>query len=172
MLPSSLRQQLDYREDSLTATINQLVGRDFAFGVRYRVTDVKLREATRGIIPHLPAGPARDRDLTMSSILHEVTLTAAYNHPSGFFARGEALWYNQENDSFPADPANHGRDPRPGDDFWQFNAITGWRFRQNTCEVSCGVLNLSGQDYRLEPLNSYFELPRDRTFFVRCKFSF
>ena len=52
------------------------------------------------------------------------------------------------------------------------NATAGWRFRRNTCELSAGVLNITGADYQLEPLTSYNELPRDRTFFVRCKLTF
>ena len=40
------------------------------------------------------------------------------------------------------------------------------------CEVSCGVLNLTNRDYHLSPLNPYDELPRERTFIVRCKLSF
>ena len=172
ILPSSLRQQLDYREDSLTATVNQLIGDTFAIGVRYRVSDVKLRQTTRDVVPSPVRGPAGDLDTTRSSILHELGITAVYNHPSGFFAKGEALWFNQENDGFAVNPLQPSRDPRPGDDFWQFNAVAGWRFRRNTCELGAGVLNITGTDYQLEPLTSYNELPRDRTFFVRCKLTF
>jgi hypothetical protein len=59
-----------------------------------------------------------------------------------------------------------------GDDFWQLNAQVGYRFYRNQCELSCGVLNIADQDYRLNPLNPYVELPRDRTFVVRCKLNF
>jgi hypothetical protein len=34
------------------------------------------------------------------------------------------------------------------------------------------VLNLTDQDYRLEPLNLYTELPRQRTFTVNFQFTF
>ncbi len=172
ILPSSLRQQLDYREDSLTATVNQLIGNSFAVGIRYRVSDVKLRQTTREVVPSPVRGAAGDSDTTRSSILHELGITAVYNLPSGFFARGEALWFNQENDGFAVNPLQPSRDPRPGDSFWQLNATAGWRFRRNTCELSAGVLNITGSDYQLEPLTSYNELPRDRTFFVRCKLTF
>lgn len=52
------------------------------------------------------------------------------------------------------------------------NAFAGYRFHRNQCEVSCGVLNLADSNYRLEPLNYYLELPRERTFFVRVKLTF
>lgn len=166
VLPSSLQQQLDYREESLTATVNQLIGDSFAIGARYRVSDVSLHQSTRGVVR------GGNLETRRSSILHELALNAVYNHPSGFFARGEALWFNQENDGFAVNPARPNNDPRPGDSFWQFNASAGWRFRRNTCELSAGVLNITGTDYQLEPLTSYNELPRDRTFFVRCKLTF
>ena len=172
ILPSSIRQQLDYREDSLIATVNQLIGDSFAIGVRYRVSDVTLHQSIRGVVPSPVRGNAGDLNTKRSSVLHELALNAVYNHPSGFFAKGEALWFNQENDGFAVNAARPNDDPRPGDSFWQFNATAGWRFRRNTCELSAGVLNLSGTDYQLEPLTSYNELPRDRTFFVRCKLTF
>ena len=170
ILPSSVEQQLDYREESLTATVNQLIGDSFAIGARYRVSEVTLDQSTRGVVPGV--GGAGDIDTLRSSVLHELAFNAVYNHPSGFFAKGEALWYHQENDGFAVNPARPTRDPRPGDEFWQFNATAGWRFLRNTCELSAGVLNISGADYQLEPLTSYNELPRDRTFFVRCKLTF
>ena len=111
-------------------------------------------------------------DSTLSSRLHQVGLFALYNHPTGFFARGEAWWFNQENDGFARDPIHPGDDPRPGDSFWQLNAFAGYRFYRNQCEVSCGVLNLTDTNYELEPLNYYLELPRERTLFVRVKFTF
>jgi len=60
----------------------------------------------------------------------------------------------------------------PGDDFWQFNVLAGYRFYRNQCEISCGVLNLTDRDYRLNPVNPYEELPRERTFVVRCRIGF
>ena len=39
-------------------------------------------------------------------------------------------------------------------------------------EVQIGVLNLTDQDYRLNPLNTYLELPRERTFFASLFFRF
>jgi hypothetical protein len=59
-----------------------------------------------------------------------------------------------------------------GDDFWQLNLIGGYRFYKNQCELSCGILNIGGRDYRLEPLDPYNEIPRQRTFIVHCKFTF
>jgi tetratricopeptide (TPR) repeat protein len=169
VLPSSLAEKLIYREDSLTATVNQLVGDRWSIGTRYRVTRSKLRT----LRPDLPDIFAQ-RDGTQQSTLHELDLFTLYNHPSGFFARADALWFNQENDGYAAvdDPRTPFDERKPGDNFWQFNLAAGYRFYKNQCEVSCALLNLTGEDYRLNPLNPYIELPRDRTLMVRVKFSF
>ena len=53
-----------------------------------------------------------------------------------------------------------------------FNLYAGYRFYRNQCEVAVGVLNLTDTDYQLEPLNYYLDMPRERTFFARLKFSF
>ena len=168
VLPSKTDQKLVYREDVLTATVNQLIGDRWSAGVRFRYSKAKLREDYRDI----PRSVFPQGDTTRSSILHELDLFALYNHPSGFFARGEARWFNQENDGFTPSMQKPRNDPRPGDDFWQVNAIAGWRFYRNQCELSCGVLNVLDTDYQLEPLNYYLELPRERTFFVRVKLTF
>jgi hypothetical protein len=168
VLPSELDQKLSYREDVLTVSVNQLLGERWSLGSRYRYTKAKLRQNFPQVSDELLAGA----DGTRSSLLHELDLFALYNHPSGFFARGEALWFNQENDGFQRSPTALHNDPRPGDDFWQFNAFAGYRFHRNQCEVSCGVLNIGDTNYQLEPLNYYLELPRERTFFVRVKLNF
>lgn len=166
---SSLSEKLIYREDSITASLNQLLGERWSLGGRYRLTRSKLRT----LRPDLPESVSA-RDRTEQGTLHELDLYALYNHPSGFFARADALFFNQENDGYAA--ADDRRTPyderRPGDSFWQFNVAAGYRFAKNQCELSCTLLNLTGEDYRLNPLNPYSELPRDRTLLVRVKFSF
>ena len=188
ILPSSLLERDRYREDSLTATINQLVGDYWTFGLRYRFTyseldrtldgfDAGIRASrSAGALPALTgAGRAR-----AESSLQELNIQAAFHHPSGWFARAEANWYGQENDEFfESARVEDGRVSRrrsdrgqSGDDFWQFNLLGGHRFARNRCEISCGVLNLTGEDYRLSPLNPYVELVRDRTFVVRARLEF
>ncbi len=144
-----------------------------------------LARAESGAVANLAGSAETQREST----LHELSLFALYNHPNGFFARAEGNWFRQDNDTFSQslkfDAANQLLDERrvrslrntrnsgpPGDDFWQFNVVAGWRFLRNQCEVSFGFLNITGADYQLDPLNPYFELPRDRTFVVRAKFSF
>ena len=48
----------------------------------------------------------------------------------------------------------------------------GYRFLQRRCEVRLGVLNLTGQDYRLNPLNLHEEYPRERTLYTSLRLNF
>ena len=169
-LPSSLDQKVIYREDIFAVTVNQLIGDRWSFGAHYRATRSKLRS----IYPAISTAIYPPSDATQRATLHELDIFALYNHPRGFFARADALWFSQDNNGY--DAADNRLTPyderKPGDDFWQFNLAAGYRFHRNQCEVSCALLNLTGEDYHLNPLNPYSELPRDRTLLLRLKLSF
>jgi tetratricopeptide (TPR) repeat protein len=154
-----VRQNLDYEERAISATINQLVGEQWSFSGAYRLTWSEFH----GLFPDflsIPGASVRHLD----SELHQLNLGVHWNHESGLFARADALWTSQENDNFvPAEP---------GDSFWQLNALVGYRFPRNRGEISVGVLNLLDTDYQLEPLSPYLELPHERTLFVRCRVTF
>ena len=160
---SGLREHLDYTEQALLFTFNQLLGEEWALGARYRLSDVDYRDdfgelsATTPVIDFLPKQK-------LESMLHELNLYTIYNHGSGFFAQFEALWRSQ---------SNHGYVPEaPGDDFWQLNVFAGFRLPRRKAEILVGLLNLTDQDYRLSPLNLHNELPRERTLMVRLQLSF
>jgi Flp pilus assembly protein TadD len=158
---SGLHEHLDYTEKSLLVTANQLVGRNWSLGARYRVSQAVLNEN----FPDVPGGifvsdfqPSQRLDAT----LNQVDLLVVYNHPCGFFAQGEAHWYDQSNNT-PGEP---------GDDFWQLNAFAGYRFLHRKGQITLGLLNITGQNYQLNPLNLYNELPRSRTLALRLQFNF
>ena len=165
-IPSGLREHLDYQEQSLLFTANQLVNEEWSFGARYRISQAVLKDNFVDVPNGLPPAAfvnfqPRQR---LEGVLHHLSLFAIYNHPCGFFGEGEAHWYAQE---------NKGYTPKePGDDFWQFNAFAGYRFPRRKAEVALGLLNITDQDYRLNPLNVYNELPRTRTLMVRLRLNF
>lgn len=165
--PGSTVQTLAYRERSLQTTLNQILGNQLAVGARYRVTQSELRST----YPEIPTTIDPFADLQDEALLHEVALRAEWNSPIGLFARLEANWYNQKLQD-DATRLIDGGPLRQGDDFWQFNAFLGYRFRRNTCEISAGVLNLLGTDYQLSPLNYYGELTRRPTAVVSCRLAF
>jgi tetratricopeptide (TPR) repeat protein len=161
---SGARQKLDFTERTLTVTLNQLVGAEWTFGARYRLSDAELHDA----FPEIPSsaqlfGGLRARQ-KLEATLHQVNLLAIYNHPSGFFAQADSIWSAQSNRGYNPDI--------PGDDFWQFNAYVGYRFPRRQAEVRVGLLNLTDKDYRLNPLNLTSELPRERTIAASLRFSF
>jgi hypothetical protein len=93
-----------------------------------------------------------------------LNLYGIWNHPSGFFSQLEALWFLQNNHGYSG--------TRPGDEFWQFNAYAGYRFPRHQAEIRLGLLNITDQDYRLNPLNLTSELPRHRTLATTFSFYF
>jgi tetratricopeptide (TPR) repeat protein len=162
--PGGTEQRLAYREESLLATLNQLVGRDWALGTSYRITRSELRTS----FPEIPLSVSPGADLTDEATLHELGLSLNWNSPTGLFARIEGNRFAQDLQDDPAASLA----PREGDDFWQANAFVGYRFNRNLSEVSAGLLNISDRDYRLSPLNPYFDIARERTFVLRFRASF
>ena len=157
---SGTPQNLDYREKDLVVTVNQLLGDCWSLGARYQLSRAEL-----GVVyPEIPDSVTSANRIQNDATLQQLSLFTLFNHPSGFFARGEAVWYSQDNQGYQ--PA------LPGDDFWQFNLSAGWRFAHRRAQVQVGVLNLTGQDYRLNPLNLYPDLPRQRTFVASLLFNF
>lgn len=153
--PSRTPQELEYEERSATVGVQQLCGEAWSFGASYRLTDSVLD--TR--LPAVPGAPVHQH-----SRLDQLSLQALFSDHRGWFTRTEAVWYDQRNTGYV--PAIGG------EDFWQCNLYAGYRWRHQRAEVTVGLLNVAGVDYRLSPLNPYLDLPRDRTFYARLKFNF
>jgi len=155
--PSSRDQKLDFSEQSFALTLNQLVSDEWAVGARYRFS---YADFDGNFLD--PGAGALDQNL--NATLQQLNLYAIYNLPCGFFSQFQALWTTQSNQGSPRE--------QPGDDFWQFNVYAGYRFPQRHAEVRVGLLNIADRDYRLNPLNLYSELPRDRILTVSVKLNF
>jgi outer membrane receptor protein involved in Fe transport len=154
-VPSSTREKLDYEEWALALTFNQLIARDWSLGMTYRLTYSDLDRT-------YPAIPIDKYPYPRSehALLHQPTLFVNYEHPSGFFGRTEYAWYIQQNSIGPEESLT------------QLNLFAGWRFARRRFEVSLGVLNVLGENYRLNPLNSYPNLPHERVFTARLGLNF
>ena len=160
--PGNTRESLDYRERSVTVALNQLAGRDWSFGARYKLEDAKFSQQSIDIGPTITGINAIIQN--NKATLQQLDLSARFNHPSGFFSRFDALWSRQDNQGYSPD--------EPGDDFWQFNAYAGYRFFHRQAELQFGLLNITDENYHLNPLNLYNELPRGRTLSVLFQFYF
>jgi hypothetical protein len=161
IVASSTSQQLRYEEQDLLFTFNQLLGDEWSLGAKYQVAFSDLQtlfpEIPRSISPQLA-------DSRQKATLHQAQFFAIYNHPSGFFARVEGYWARQSNVGYAPDI--------PGDEIFQLNAYAGYRFRRNYGDITVGFLDITDQDYKLNPLNYYNELPRERTFVARVRLNF
>jgi len=131
-------------------------------GARYKITDSDL--LTRFPDISSSAFNASTLNQHVSATLHQLDLYAIYQIPCGFFGQFDSIWSQQSNRGYSPDI--------PGDDFWQFNLYLGYRFLQRRAEARLGLLNLTDRDYRLNPLNLYNELPRERTLTVSLKLNF
>jgi hypothetical protein len=148
--------------------LNQLISDTIALGAQYRLSQPALTTE----YPDISVAPQTAANFQSNShfitTLHQVNLSAFYNHPTGFFAEAEARWYRQENSgsdqSFSTAP--------PDTEFWQFDAFAGWRFARRRVEARFGVLNIANQDYRLDPMSLLQELPRSRTLSASFKMNF
>ena len=161
---TTTRELLDFEERTISVTLNQLVGDEFAFGANYRLS----RAALERRLPDIPTSAIVVAPLRLQqneeAILHQLQLFGIVNYPSGLFFRFESIWNQQSNRGYTPD--------LPGDDLWQFNVFAGYRFWRRNAELTVGLLNLTDQDYHLNPLNLTPELPHERTLTVRFRFSF
>jgi len=159
---ATARQQLDFREQNVTVYAAQLLGDYFSASARWRLSEAKLT----GEFPDIPNGAPGLSQIEQNNraVLHQVTLALNFNHPCGLFAQWESIWYHQN---------NFGYTPSlPGADLWEHNVMVGWRFAHRHAEIRAGILNLSDEDYRLNPLNLHADLPCGRTFVASLRLNF
>ena len=159
-VPSTINENLNFQEETLQFTANQLVARDWSLGLKDRVSHAELNQNFSDV----PDSAVVGLEPQTKGVLNELDLTGIYNHPSGFFVEGEGLWYVQNNTGYTPAEA--------GDDFWQFNAFLGYRTPGRNLEASIGILNITNRGYNLNPLNIYNELPLTRTLVARLQINF
>lgn len=149
----STPEHLDFEERSLKLVFNQILSQEWFLEASYKFTHSELDRNFAAI--SVPTN--------LTAELHQMRLAAIYRLPSGFFARAEGLWFAQHNfDDVPG----------PGDNFQQVNLFVGYKFALERGDLTLGLLNLTDQDYRLNPLTAYTELPRERLFYARLRLNF
>jgi hypothetical protein len=158
--PDTTPEQLDYVERSITASVNHLFGDRWVAGTAYSFTHSRLHD----VLTDIPTAVLSTADQIEKSSLQEASGYLQFNHPSGAFARAEMDWYGQ---------ANSGWTPvETGDHFFQYNLFAGWYFAHRRMEVEGAILNLSGENYKLNSLTAYEGIPRSRVFEARLNFIF
>ncbi|MBL9138943.1 MAG: hypothetical protein JNK85_23950 [Verrucomicrobiales bacterium] len=157
--PGQLERFLEYQEQTVAFTLDQLIAEDWAVNFRYRLTDSDLRDHYDGaeLFPNLLSQH-------QGALLHELGISGRWTHRTGLFAVVHATWYSQE---LSGDTAAVSQPS-----FWQVNVEAGYRFLRRRAEARIGVLNLTDVDDRLHPVSPYPEWPPDRTFFAALRLNF
>jgi hypothetical protein len=153
-----LREELDYQEWGGSAYVNQLLGEDWALGARYTYTHGELDRA----FPELSAAGVNGFSSEESSSLHQAEAYLIWNGESGWYSRLNARFFSQDNSGYA--PA------RAGDSWTQLDFAVGKRFLDSRGALECGVLNLTDENYRFNPVLTQPEHPRERVFFVEMRF--
>lgn len=160
----NLNQTISYRERALSATVGQLLGEHWSLGARYRISTADLHahfpDVVPTLTPRLQDTITRDEEAT----LQQAELFLNFYTRCGFFAQWTSIWSHQKNGGYEND--------LPPSDFWQHNVSAGYRFLNRRAEAQVSLLNIFDQDYRLNPLTLYAELPRERMLALRMRFFF
>ncbi len=165
IFPANTREYLDYRERNAGISVNQLVSDEWALGGHYSFTRSKLHSTFPGLQDLLVP--------TESSIhadLHRFNVFVLYNHPSGFFVRTDLDYYLQTHSRAMVSPGVIQE--VPDECLPQLGIQAGFRFPRQLGDITLGVLNLTDEDYRLNPVTPYSELPRERVLMARLRLKF
>ncbi|PWU18296.1 MAG: hypothetical protein C5B50_09485 [Verrucomicrobia bacterium] len=155
--PTSTRQSIDYNEKTFTVSLSQLICDQWSVGARYQLSYAALDSRYLDV-------PTDNRSQDQDARLNQLSMYLNYYHPCGFFAQLNSIWMYQY---------SHGYSPAlESEDFWQWNIWGGYRFLRRAAEVKLGLLNITDRNYRLNPLNLYYDLPRARTLAVSVKLYF
>jgi tetratricopeptide (TPR) repeat protein len=167
--PSSTPQHLDYQEYSAGVALHQLLDDEWALSVSYKFVRSELERTLPEVTPYLWTSEYR----ADQADLHTFSAALLYRHRCGFFARAEANYYLQDNRGWSYDSRGQAvEEDQPEDHFPQINFWVGYRWRRNLGDIAVGLLNATGTDYKLNPLNPYAELPRERVVAARLRLRF
>jgi hypothetical protein len=157
--PVQLRLSLRYAEQTAAVRLRQLLGEEWSLGAWYAFTESTLRAATPGL-----AGAAGAPAFGSEARLQELGGAVGYQHGSGLFARTESRWLWQE-------PRGSGV-RSPADSMQQLDLEAGLRLPRQRGEIALAVLNLTGDNYRFQPVTAHPEFPHARVFLGRVRLRF
>jgi Flp pilus assembly protein TadD len=157
--PGSTVESLRFRERTAVLTVNQVLGENVFLEGQYRLTDSRLMQDR----PSIPATAGYARATVSSASLHQWRVALFLARPEGLFTRAEFAWWDQNGRGFLSGVS---------DAFPQVDVLAGWHFRNRRGDLSVGLLNVTGEDYRLSPINHYTEIPRQRTLYTRFRLNF
>ncbi len=157
---TTLDRDLDYEEKVASLYVQQLLGEEWSVGGSYTLRDSDLHT----VFPEIPRALSASADKTESATMHRINANVLFNHHSGFYSRLDSNWMIQSNRGYTPDI--------PGDSAHQLDFSIGYRFPRQIGSLLLTLANLTDQDYRLNPLNLYTEMPRERVLMARLRLHF
>ncbi len=157
----SFEENFDYEENQITLRLDHLLGDSWATGIRFKWNNAKINKTTPGLPETITPFPILQN---LEADLINVSWNIRYQSPQGIFARGEYSYWRQDNRNYHPE--------LPGDTFPMVNLELGFRLQSDRGEIFIGLLNATDEDYQINPLNNFNQLPRERTFIVSGRISF
>jgi Flp pilus assembly protein TadD/outer membrane receptor protein involved in Fe transport len=154
--PQALTNRLEYREQNISLSANQLLSQYWSVGARYEFVQSDLETGLLGVdavvtdplITGLTSTDTRAR-------LQSFGVMAAYNHPLGIFARLDSTFY------WPQDSGFYGVEQQ--DDFSSSDFRLGYRSQRQRWQVELRVDNLEDEEPRINSLIPRAEIQSRRT---------
>ncbi|MGV3773776.1 MAG: tetratricopeptide repeat protein [Verrucomicrobiales bacterium] len=155
-----LSREVNFEERSLKVYLHKIWFDAITTGARHGLTASRMKQNLNSF-PRELYPEVFDIE---ESRLFATQLFMAVNHHSGIYAQADAEWFVQRNSGFGIGNGEA--------DFWQYHLWIGYRFPGRYFDLRAGVLNLTDQDYRLQPLSLTTQIPRERTFFTSLRIQF
>jgi tetratricopeptide (TPR) repeat protein len=165
--PSHTRERLEFKEESLQFSLRHLFGPRLSVGLRYEVARAQFKE-NLAIDPNIFIFDGNRGRYDYEGVLQTLTLDALANLPNGLFAGASATWRGQSE----LKDTTIQSESLAGDDFWQVDIFAGYRSPQRHFELRVGLLNVASTGYRLHPINTHPDLPRQQTLALSLRFNF
>ncbi|WPJ95595.1 TonB-dependent receptor [Coraliomargarita algicola] len=158
---AEMDQRLDYDEMSFTARVDHLLSSRTSVGVSFSWQFAQIDEQLRNDFGLDQTSAYLD---DTSATLYTGSLYARYQHTNGWFGGADLQYWVQQ---------SHSIAPEIADTYApNVNFSFGYRLQQQRGEITFSILNLTDEEYELNPVNNYNEPPHERTFVIQTRFSF
>ena len=154
-------QSIDYEEFSFATRFDQLLNTTTSIGASFSWQYAEIDENLRNDLNITSTSPYLD---DTNAHLYIGSVYARYQNPNGWFATTDLQYWYQENNSIEPEIDNESAP--------NLNLSIGYRLQKQKGEVRVSILNLTDEEYELNPLNNYRLPPQERTFVIETRFSF
>ncbi len=156
-----MEQSIDYDEWSFTARVDHLLDERTSVGVSFSWQYAHIDEQIESDYGISNTSPYLDDS---SASLYTGSLYARYQNPNGWFAGTDLQYWIQQ---------SHSLSPEIEDTYApNLNLSFGYRLQKQRGEITFSILNLTDEEYEMNPVNNFSQAPHERTFVIQTRFSF